>query len=107
MEDIDRRGTHTANTVSAWAPFRHRLFAAMWGAQFVSNTGGWMQTVAAQWLMLTLTTSATYAALVQRGASLPVLLFAVVAGAVGDLFLRRRFHLSTQTFVLAAAAALS
>jgi hypothetical protein len=34
-------------TGSAWAPFRHRLFAAMWGAQFVSNVGGWMQTVAA------------------------------------------------------------
>jgi hypothetical protein len=42
--------------VSAWAPFRHRLFAAMWGGQFVSNIGGWMQTVAAQWLMLSLTT---------------------------------------------------
>ena len=41
-------------TGSAWAPFRHRLFAAMWGAQFVSNVGGWMQTVGAQWLMLTL-----------------------------------------------------
>jgi MFS family permease len=106
MEDIDRLSTHTANTVSAWAPFRHRLFAAMWGAQFVSNTGGWMQTVAAQWLMLTLTTSATYVALVQTAASLPVLLFAVVAGAVGDLVDRRRFLLITQTFMLAAAAAL-
>jgi hypothetical protein len=33
------------------------------GAQFVSNIGSWMQTVAAQWLMLTLTSSATYVAL--------------------------------------------
>jgi hypothetical protein len=37
----------SATGVSAWSPFRHRLFAAMWGAQFVSNTGSWMQTVAA------------------------------------------------------------
>jgi len=29
----------------------------MWSAQFVTNIGGWMQTVAAQWLMLSLTTS--------------------------------------------------
>lgn len=36
----------------------------MWGAQFVSNIGSWMQTVAAQWLMLTLTGSAAYVALV-------------------------------------------
>lgn len=28
-----------AQAASAWAPFRHRLFAAMWGAQFVSNIG--------------------------------------------------------------------
>jgi MFS family permease len=106
MEDIDQLNTHTAVAASAWAPFRHRLFAAMWGAQFVSNTGGWMQTVAAQWLMLSLTTSAAYVALVQTAASLPVLLFAVLAGAVGDLVDRRRFLLITQTFMLAAAAAL-
>jgi hypothetical protein len=46
---------------SAWAPFRSRVFAAMWSAQFVSNIGGWMQTVGAQWLMLSLTTAATRA----------------------------------------------
>jgi hypothetical protein len=56
---------------SVWAPFRHRSFSAMWSAQFVSNIGSWMQTVAAQWLMLTLTSSATYIALVQTAASLP------------------------------------
>jgi MFS family permease len=92
--------------VSAWSPFRHRLFAAMWGGQFVSNIGGWMQTVAAQWLMLSLTTSATYVALVQTAAGLPVVLFAILAGTIGDLVDRRRFLLITQTFMLAAAAAL-
>jgi MFS family permease len=99
-------GTASAEGTAAWAPFRHRLFAAMWGAQFVSNTGGWMQTVAAQWLMLTLTSSAAYVALVQTAASLPVLLFAILAGTIGDLVDRRRFLLVTQTFMLAAAAAL-
>src|SRR6202041_1040066 len=48
----------------AWAPFRHRQFALMWSAQFVSNIGSWMQTVAAQWLMLTLTGSGAHVALV-------------------------------------------
>ncbi|HTU05485.1 MAG TPA: MFS transporter, partial [Trebonia sp.] len=70
--------------VSAWAPFRHRLFAAMWGGQFISNVGGWMQTVAAQWLMLSLTGSAAYVALVQTASGLPVVLFAIIAGTVGD-----------------------
>ncbi len=93
-------------TPSAWSPFRHRLFAAMWSAQFVSNTGSWMQTVAAQWLMLTLTSSATYVALVQTAAGLPVVLFAVLAGTIGDLVDRRRFLLITQTLMLIAATAL-
>jgi MFS family permease len=65
-----------------------------------------MQTVAAQWLMLTLTGSAAYVALVQTAAGLPVVLFAIVAGTVGDLVDRHRFLLATQTFMLVAATAL-
>ena len=83
----------SSGTSSAWAPFRHRLFAAMWSAQLVTNIGGWMQTVAAQWLMLSLTTSAVYVTLVQTAAGLPVVLFAVLAGTIGDLVDRRRFLL--------------
>jgi predicted MFS family arabinose efflux permease len=96
----------TPTTGTAWAPFRHRLFAAMWTAQFVSNIGGWMQTVAAQWLMLTLTGSAAYVALVSTAGSLPVMFFAIAAGAIGDLVDRRRFLLVAQGVMLAAAAAL-
>lgn len=91
---------------SAWSPFRHRMFAAMWGAQFVSNIGSWMQTVAAQWLMLTLTSSAVYVALIQTAAGLPVVLFSILAGTIGDLVDRRHFLLITQTLMLVAAAAL-
>jgi predicted MFS family arabinose efflux permease len=78
----------------------------MWSAQFVSNVGSWMQTVGAQWLMLTLTGSAAYVALVQTAASLPIVLFAVLAGTIGDLVDRRRFLLVTQTMMLVAATAL-
>jgi MFS family permease len=95
-----------ASASSAWAPFRHRLFAAMWTAQFVSNIGSWMQTVGAQWLMLSLTGSAAYVALVQTAGSLPVVLFAVAAGAIGDLVDRRKFLLVAQGLMLAAAVAL-
>jgi MFS family permease len=91
---------------SAWAPFRHEAFAALWGAQFISNIGSWMQTVGAQWIMLALTGSAAYVALIQTAASLPIVLFAVLAGAIGDLVDRRRFLLITQTFMLLAATAL-
>lgn len=63
-----------------------------------------MQTVGAQWLMLTLTGSAAYVALVQTAASLSVVMFAVLAGTLGDLVDRRRFLLVTQAMLLAAAA---
>ncbi len=91
---------------SAWGPFRSGVFRAMWTAQFVSNVGGWMQTVGAQWLMLSLTTAAAPVALIQTASSLPVLLFAVPAGAVGDLVDRRRFLLGAQLFMALAALAL-
>jgi len=91
---------------AAFAPLRHGAFRDMWVAQFASNVGGWMQTVGAQWLMLSLTSSAVPVALIQTASSLPVLLFAVPAGAVGDLVDRRRLILWTQAAMLLAAAAL-
>ena len=108
MKPVDAHGgdARPVAPASPWGPFRHQTFAAMWSAQFVSNLGSWMQTVAAQWLMLTLTSSATYIALVQTAASLPVVLFAVVAGAAGDLVDRRKFLLVTEGLMLLAAAAL-
>ncbi len=92
---------------SAWAPFRSPDFAKMASAQFVSNVGSWMQTIGAQELMLTLTTSATLVALIQTAAGLPVVLLAVPAGAIGDLVDRRRLLIASQSFMLLAALALA
>ncbi len=92
---------------SPWAPFRSRDFARMASAQFVSNVGSWMQTVGAQELMLTLTTSATLVALIQTAAGLPVVLLAVPAGAIGDLVDRRRLLIASQAFMLVAASVLA
>jgi MFS family permease len=102
-----RRDATAATGSSPWAPFRSRDFARMASAQFVSNIGSWMQTVGAQELMLTLTTSATLVALIQTAAGLPVVLFAVPAGAVGDLVDRRRLLIASQSFMLLAAALLA
>jgi predicted MFS family arabinose efflux permease len=79
----------------------------MASTQFVSNVGSWMQTVGAQELMLTLTTSATMVALIQTAAGLPVVLLALPAGAIGDLVDRRRLLIVSQSFMLLAAVALA
>lgn len=70
---------------SGWAPLRTPPFRRLWSAQFVSNVGSWMQTVAAQWAMLSLTSSAVLIGAISAAGSLPVLLLAIPAGALGDL----------------------
>ncbi len=92
---------------SAWAPLAHRIYRALWMAQFASNVGTWMQTVGAQWLMGTLSRDPLKVAMVQTAMSLPVFLVAMPAGALGDIVNRRRLLLATQSFMLLAAAALA
>jgi MFS family permease len=92
---------------SGWSPMREPNFRRLWTAQFVSNIGSWMQTVAAQWVMLSLTTSALLVSSISVAASIPVLLLAVPAGALGDLADRKRLIFATQLLMLLAAAALA
>ncbi len=93
--------------MSAWSPFQHRVFRALWIALLVSNIGTWMQTVGAAWLMVELGASPAVVALVQTASYLPVVLVGVAAGAVADLVDRRRLLLVTQLFMLTAAAGLA
>jgi MFS family permease len=92
---------------SAWAPLRRALFRDRWIASLVSNFGAWMQDTAGTWLMATLTTSPLLIALMQTAASLPVLLLGLPAGAMADVFDRRRLLIFWQSWMLAAALLLS
>ena len=57
------------------------MFRALWIAQFASNVGTWMQTVGAQWLLID--RSPLLVSLVQTASSLPIVLLALPAGALG------------------------
>jgi MFS family permease len=92
---------------SAWAPLRESTFRALWAAQFGSNVGSWMQTVGAQWLMSSLTVAAAPVALIQTASSLPVLLFALLAGVLGDLLDRRRLIVMCQVSMLVVSVVLA
>jgi MFS family permease len=65
-----------------------------------------MQNVATGWLMTSLTRSPLWVALVQVAVSLPVLFIALPAGALADIFDRRKFLLFTQASMVAAATVL-
>src|ERR1041385_6427323 len=91
---------------SVLSPLREPLFRSLWIAAVISYTGSWMQNVATGWLMTSLTSSPMWVALAQVAVSLPVLLIALPAGALADIFDRRKFLLFTQASMVAAATVL-
>ena len=90
---------------SVFAPLRRVPFALFTGAILVSSSGGWMFAVGAGWLMADLGASNTMVAAVQTASMLPLVLFSVFAGALGDLLDRRKLLLWTQAGLMANAAA--
>ncbi|HLA16576.1 MAG TPA: MFS transporter [Candidatus Limnocylindrales bacterium] len=76
-----------------FASFHHRDFRLFYAGQLISVTGTWMQTVAAGWLVLTLTGSPLALGLVAVARALPVLLLSFVGGTLADRVDRRRLLL--------------
>jgi MFS family permease len=72
----------------------YRLFAM---GQAVSNTGTWMQRIAQDWLVLSLTGSATAVGITTSLQFLPMLLFGLFGGLVADRCDKRRLLLFTQS----------
>ncbi|MER8551702.1 MFS transporter [Mesorhizobium sp. M0923] len=99
--------TPESESASALAPFRHGIFRAVWSASLVSNFGGLIQGVGAAWMMTTIATSSYQVALVQASTTLPIMLFALLAGAIADSFNRRKIMLIAQIFMLAVSALLT
>lgn len=76
--------------------FGYRDFRLFWGGQLVSLSGTWIQSVAQQWLVLQLTHSAFALGLVTTIQFIPMLLLALIGGAVADRVSKRELLLFTQ-----------
>ncbi len=81
----------------------YRLFAA---GSLVSNTGTWMQRVAQDWLILTLTGSAGALGITTGLQFLPIVLLSPIAGVVADRFPKRRVLVISQVAMGALAGVL-
>ncbi len=91
----------------AWAPLRLPVYRRLWLAQVVSNLGTWMQTVGAQWVVVSSSGSPALVALVQTASTLPVVLLAAPAGVLADVLDRRRLLVTVQSSMVLVAATLS
>jgi MFS family permease len=102
-----RPGHSPTDAAGAFSPFRYPVFRAIWIANLCSNLGAMVQSVAAAWLMTELTDSHQLIALIQSSATLPIMLFGLIAGAIADNFDRRRVMLAAQSGMLVTSAALA
>lgn len=84
------------------SPLRHGTFRNMWFSNVVSSAGTLIQTVAAAWVMTGIAT-ADFVALVQTATFLPMALFALPAGALADIYDRRKVQIVFFSLSLAAA----
>ena len=95
------------STPSLWRPLRAPIFRNLLLADVVSDVGTFMQSVGAAWLMISLNAGPMYVALIQTASALPFFIFALPAGAIGDIADRRRLILYTETWMLAVAIAVA
>src|SRR5437016_1421916 len=94
-------------TPSLWRPLRTPIFRSLLIADVMSDIGTFMQTVGAAWLMVSLGKGPMYVALTQTASALPFFVFALPAGAIGDIVDRRRLILYTEFWMVGIATVLA
>src|SRR6266536_882102 len=105
--DSTRSARVRSGPPSLWRPLRTQLFRTLLIADVMSDIGTFMQTVGAAWLMVSLGAGPMYVALTQTASALPFFLFALPAGAIGDIVDRRRLILYTEFCMVGVATVLA
>lgn len=80
-----------------------RSFRLLWTANVLSTTGTWMQKVAQNWLVFTLTGSAFFLGLDSFVGDFPILLLTLVGGVIADRHDRRYLLMGSQALQLTCA----
>jgi MFS family permease len=89
------------------APLGHPVFRRIWVASLFSNVGWLIQGVGAAWIMTQLTPKADLVAMVQTAQMGPTLLLALAAGAIADMYDRRKVALVALSVNFVGASALA
>ncbi|MFE0510144.1 MFS transporter, partial [Streptomyces sp. NPDC058964] len=92
---------------SMFSSLRIRNYRLFFVGQVVSNTGTWMQRIAQDWLVLSLTGSSAAVGITTALQFLPMLLFGLYGGVLVDRLPKRRTLLVTQTSMALTGIALA
>jgi MFS family permease len=119
-EPAHARAAATADTAAAPTPslgprtmrrmltaFTYRDFRVQWFGACTSSIGTWMQIVAQNWLVLSLTNSAFFLGLDAFLQQLPIILFTLIGGVFADRYDRRRTLLASQYIQMATSGTLA
>ncbi|MER6540233.1 MFS transporter [Streptomyces sp. 900105755] len=99
--------TPAARKSSMFSSLKVRNYRLFFAGQVVSNIGTWMQRIAQDWLVLSLTGSATAVGVTTALQFLPMLLFGLYGGVLVDRLNKRRALLVTQTSMALTGIALA
>jgi 2'-5' RNA ligase/MFS family permease len=100
-------GRPTSGKTSMFSSLRVRNYRLFAMGQAVSNTGTWMQRIAQDWLVLSLTGSSTAVGITTALQFLPMLLFGLYGGVIADRCDKRKLLLCTQSVMGITALALA
>lgn len=89
------------------APLRQKVFRRIWISSLFSNLGQQVQAVAAAWTMLQMTHAPDMVAMVQTASMLPVMLLAIAAGAIADMYDRRKVAIAALALSFSGATLLA
>lgn len=94
------------DTAAAPTPFSIPLYRRIWVANVTSQFGSLIQSVGAAWLMVELGGTKTQIALVQASVTLPIMILALLSGAIADNYPRRTVMLICQSWMFMLSVAL-
>ena len=99
----DGTAPRPSRIVRTFRAFTYRDYRLLWAGAFTSSVGTWMQEVAQNWLILTMTGSAFLLGLDAFLGDAPFLAFSLFGGVLADRVDRRRILLTSQFVQLSSA----
>jgi len=103
---MDETQASPTGAVGMFEPLRAPVFRNIWLASLLSNLSFMVLSVSAAWHMTQLTPRAELVAMVQSAITLPLMLLSLPAGAVADMYDRRRVSLVSLSVAFIFAAGL-